>query len=398
MNSRIALVILLALVCIAIVALVACTNRTAEDEQHLEAEHHEEQPGILEISKEGQAKAGLVFVEAKNAEISNVLHVSGRVVPDESRVVHVRPLATGRVERIFVQPGGDVRAGQPLVAFDYVELGDLESAYRKARAEARVAEQAVQRAEELTKIGALAEAEYQRRKADYESTLSAAREYEIKLRRFNVSPSDLESGTEKHSRAAHSVLRSPRNGVLLGFDASVGEAVDPASELFTICDLSSVWVEANVHETDLSAIDTGREALIQSDAYPGRIFKGKITKIGDVLDVATRTVKVRSDVANADKRLKLEMFVDVVVPTTEARTALLIPPEAIQEIDHKPVAFVKKDETHFEKRNIETGEKTERGVEVTSGLNEREVIVTQGSFSLKSEFLKAEIGSDEHGH
>ena len=396
MNSHTAKLFLLYFILLG--ALLGCGDKNAEKEDHEEASHHEEQPGILEITKEGQTKAGLVFAEAKNAEIRNVLHVNGRVVPDESRVVHVKPLATGRVEQIFVQPGSDVRAGQQLVAFDYVELGDLESAYRKARAEARVAEQSVKRAEELTKIGALAEAEYQRRKADYESTQYVAREYEIKLRRFNVKPSDLESGSEKHRRSAHSILRSPTKGVLLKFDASVGEVVDPASEVFTIGDLSSVWVEANVHETDLSAIDTGREALIQSDAYPGRIFKGKITKIGDVLDVATRTVKVRSDVSNADKRLKLEMFVDVVVPTTEARTALVIPPEAIQEIDHKPVVFVKKDETHFEKRDIETGEKTESGVEVISGLKEQEIVVTQGSFSLKSEFLKAEIGSDEHGH
>ncbi|HJZ11434.1 MAG TPA: efflux RND transporter periplasmic adaptor subunit, partial [Acidobacteriota bacterium] len=204
--------------------------------------------------------------------------------------------------------------------------------------------------------------------------------------------------SEKHSRAAHSVLRSPRNGVLLKFDSSVGEIVEPAMELFTIGDLSQVWVEANVHETDLSVIDLGREALIRSDAYPDRIFKGKITKIGDVLDVATRTVKVRSEVLNPDRRLKLEMFVDVIVPTSEVRMVLLIPHDAVQEIDHKPVVFVKKDESRFEKRNVQTGEKTDQGIEVISGLKEGEIVVAEGSFSLKSEFLKAEIGSDEHGH
>ena len=138
--------------------------------------------------------------------------------------------------------------------------------------------------------------------------------------------------------------------------------------------------------------------MIQSEAYPGRIFTGKITKIGDVLDVATRTVRVRSEVPNPDRKLKLEMFVDVVVPTSEIRTALMVPENAIQEIDHNPVVFVKTNETHFQKRNIETGEKSDAGVEVTSGLKPGEVVVTEGSFSLKSEFLKAEIGSDEHGH
>lgn len=397
LNIRTTQIILLLLLALSVL-LLGCSDKPAEEKHHEEAEHHNEQTRILEITKEGQTKAGLGFAQANNAEIRNLLHVNGRVVPDESRVVHIKPLATGRVERIFVQPGSEVRAGQPLVAFDYVELGDLESGYRKARAEVKVAEQALKRAEELTKIGALAEAEFQRRKADYESTLAVAREYEIKMSRYNVKPSDVESGATKHSRAAHSVLRSPQNGVLLKYDSSVGEIVEPSMEIFTIGDLTSVWVEANVHESDLSAIDPGQESLIQSDAYPGRIFKGKITKVGDVLDVATRTVKVRSEVPNPERRLKLEMFVDVVLPTSEIRTALVIPPIAVQEIDHKPVVFVKSDESHFEKRNIETGEKTDQGVEVISGLKDGEVIVTEGSFSLKSEFLKAEISSDEHGH
>jgi len=397
-TKRAPQIILLLLSCASIFLIQGCGEKPAGEKHHEEAGHHDEQPGILEITKEGQARAGLGFVQAKKAEIRNLLHVTGKVVPDESRVVHIKPLATGRVEQIFVQPGAEVGKGQSLVAFDYVELGDLESAYRKARAEVKVAEQALKRAEELTKIGALAEAEYQRRRADYENTLAVAREYEIKMSRYNVKPSDVETGATKHSRAAHSILRSPRNGVLLKYESSVGENVEPSMEIFTIGDLSFVWVEANVHETDLSAIDPGREALIQSDAYPARVFKGKITKIGDVLDVATRTVKVRCEVPNPERRLKLEMFVDVVVPTSEIRPALVIPQNAVQEIDHKPVVFVKNDENHFEKRNIETGEKTDQGVEVISGLSEGEVVVTEGSFSLKSEFLKAEIGSDEHGH
>ena len=129
-----------------------------------------------------------------------------------------------------------------------------------------------------------------------------------------------------------------------------------------------------------------------------KIFSGTITKIGDMLDVSTRTVKVRCEVANPNTRLKLEMFVHVMIPTSQTRQALLIPAIAVQEIDHKPVVFVRSDEHHFVLRNIETGEKKESEIEVLSGLKVGETLVTDGSFSLKSEFLKAEIGSDEHGH
>ncbi|HSE42902.1 MAG TPA: efflux RND transporter periplasmic adaptor subunit, partial [Acidobacteriota bacterium] len=200
------------------------------------------------------------------------------------------------------------------------------------------------------------------------------------------------------SKLTQSILRSPASGVLIKFEAGEGEVIDSEHELFTIADLSKVWVEANVHETDLALIKAGQTAEIRSDAYPDQVFSGKITKIGDILDVATRTVKVRCEVLNPETQLKLEMFVHASIPTSQSRKALLVPTLAVQEIDHKPVVFVKKDDQHFEKRNIETGEKNQSEIEVISGIKPGEIVVSDGSFSLKSEFLKSEIGSDEHGH
>lgn len=377
--------------------LLGC-SKSSEPDKDKEAEHHDD-PGILKVDTEAQQKAGLKFATVTESEIRNLLHVNGKVVPDESQVVHIRPLASGRVEKLFVAPGSSVKAGQPLVTFDYVELGELESAYRKAQAEVEVRKQALNRAENLTKIGALAPSEYERRKADHENALADLAEIERKLARYGLRSADLKTlGQSGHSQLTQSILRSPTDGVLIKYEAAEGELVDPQLELFTIADLSSVWVEANVHETDLSLVEVRQEAEIKTDAYAGKIFSGKITKIGDMLDVATRTVRVRCEVPNHDRRLKLEMFVNVTLPTSKTRNALLVPTIAVQEIDHRPVLFVKQGEDHFEKRNIEIGQKTESGVEVVSGLKRGEVVVAEGSFSLKSEFLKAELGSDEHGH
>lgn len=378
--------------------LSGCKTQDEETDKH-EKEEHQAEAGVIEISKEGQEKAGLKFATVQEAEITNLLRVSGKVVPDESRVVHIRPLATGRVEKLYVTPGSPITQGQSLVAIDYIELGELQNAYAKTRAAANVTEQALKRAEHLSKIGALPYSEYERRKADHQNSLAELNDIEFKLARYNVKPAQLqEMNNSQHSNLAHSILRSPRNGVLVAFEAAEGEVVDPELELFTIADLSLVWIEANVHETDLSLVQVGQKGEIRSDAYPEEVFTGMITKIGDMLDVSTRTIKVRCEVPNPETRLKLEMFVHVTIPTSKTRKALMVPNSAVQEIDHKPVVFVKEGESHFQKRNIQTGETSDFGIEAVSGLKPNETVVTDGSFSLKSEFLKAEIGSDEHGH
>jgi cobalt-zinc-cadmium efflux system membrane fusion protein len=380
-----------------ILSLAGCAKQEKEAEHH--EKEHVEGSGVLEISKEGQSKAGLAFSEVREDQITNLLRVSGKVVPDESRVIRIRPLAIGRVQKLFVTPGSSISKGQPLIAFDYVELGELQNSYAKARAAAEVTEAALKRAEHLSTIGALPRSEYEKRKADHENSLAEVKDIEFKLSRYNVSSARLtESGNLQESKITNSVLRSPRSGVLIKFEAAEGEVVDPEHELFVIADLSRIWVEANVHETDMSLIKVGQNAEIHSDAYAGQTFSGKITKIGDVLDVETRTVKVRCEVLNPQTLLKLEMFVHATIPTSQTRKALLVPSIAVQEIDHKPVVFVRKDDQHFEKRNIQTGEKNDLEIEVMSGVKAGEIVVSDGSFSLKSEFLKAEIGSDEHGH
>ena len=381
-----------------LIVQAACSRETSKETQE---EHHEDAhtdtSGLLEINKEGQEKAGLQFVTVEQSSVQNLLFVTGKVVADESRMVHIRPLAAGQIQRVLVQPGSDVTSGQPLILIDSIELGDLENEYLKARSNVSVAEQSLKRAENLVKIGAIAQSEYERRKSDYESALASLRSIETKTARYGIDSGTLSDQSAKSS-GGQNTLRSPINGVLLEFNAAAGEMADPDVDLFTIGNLESLWVEANVHETDLGLVQLGQQATIRSNAYPDLEFTGEITKIGDVLDVSTRTIKVRCQVPNPERKLKLEMFVDVTIPTSKTREALIVPGEAVQEIDHEPVVFVKQGEDRFEKRDIQLGQKTDRGFEVTSGLKKGEVVVSTGSFSLKSEFLKAEIGSEEHGH
>ena len=115
-----------------------------------------------------------------------------------------------------------------------------------------------------------------------------------------------------------------------------GEVVEPSTELFTVADISRVWVQAEVYEKDLGRIQVGQPAIIHVDTYPGEAFAGQVTYISDALDPQTRTAKVRCEVANGSVRLKLDMFATVQLPTTFSRRAIAVPAEPFSKWRARP--------------------------------------------------------------
>ena len=182
---------------------------------------------------------------------------------------------------------------------------------------------------------------------------------------------------------------------MIKYNAAEGEAFGPSDEVFTIADLSTAWVLADVYEKDIALIHAGQEARIVTDSYPGETFLGRITYVSDFLDPKTRTAKVRCEVPNRDGRLKLDMFATVQLPTPANRQALLVPAAAIQQVNDRPVVFVRISETEFEPRNVGLGTQSDGWVEVTGGVKKGEVVVAHGSFFLKSTLLRSQIGGEE---
>jgi cobalt-zinc-cadmium efflux system membrane fusion protein len=369
---------------------------------------------VITLSDELQRNAGLLFEPAQIKTIVQTIQATGAVGPNEARVAHIRPLATGRIERVHVRAGDRVSKGQPLVDYDNIELGELIGQYLsalaavdKANAEAEVRRRSVERAKRLVDLGAVAKAEYEKRNADHQNALATINsqkaevdKVEEKIHRFGLTDADLEklrtsSHAERHRYGSHSVLAAPFAGVVIKSEAAEGEVVDTERELFTIADISTVWVQADVYEKDIASIRQGQEAKISVAAYPEEEFTGKITYVTDFLDPKTRTAKVRCEVTNPRSRLKLEMFARIQIPTPAQREALMIPTSAVQQIQDKPVVFVRRGDAEFEKREVQLGPQSDGWVEVTAGLNSGEVVVTQGSFYLKSAVLKDQISGED---
>jgi cobalt-zinc-cadmium efflux system membrane fusion protein len=371
-------------------------------------------PGIVEIPANAQTNAGIEIAPAATTRLSGTLDVTGIVTPDESRVAHMRPLARGVVETIAVSLGSQVTAGEPLLTYDNVELGQLvgeflieQAALRQARTDREVKRTTLGRAESLIQIEAIAQRELDVRRAEFENAEAAvasvqarASRVEEQLHRFGLSDADVnalapEPNEAPHRAASHSILRAPFRGVVTKFDVAVGEVVDPDKELFTVADISTLWVLADVYEKDLSKVTPDGMVSIRVDAYPDRTFSGRITHVSDLIDPTTRTAKVRCVVENLDGALKLDMFAKVLMGTTDERLALAVPADAIQQVDGQSVVFVRQDATHFERRDVVTGLRAGDLIEILGGLEEGEPVVGAGSFYLKTALLRERIG-DEH--
>ena len=176
--------------------------------------------------------------------------------------------------------------------------------------------------------------------------------------------------------------------------ASPGDTVDPGREVFTVADLTQVWVQAEVYEKDLGRIRVGQSAFITVDTYPDHSFEGKVSYIGDVLDPQTRTTRVRCEVSNHDLRLKTDMFANIELPTKFSKQAIAVPSAALQVVEGKNVVFIRRSQTQFEKRDVEKGVTVNQQTEIVRGLKQGEPVVTQGAFHLKSILAGGELGED----
>lgn len=387
---------------------------SAEHGESAEAAESEADPSApIEIEPDMQRIAGIVVEAARNQELSETIQTTAVVGPDESRVARVRPLADGRVLQVNVRVGDHVQNGQSLLTYDSITAGELLADYRsalasleRANAEAEAQRRSVERADKLVELGGVARGERERRGAELQSSVAAVNSaratvanLEQKLRRLGVSQDSLETAkTGGELPPMRSSVSAPIGGVVLEVHAAPGELITPDRELFVVADLARVWVQGDVYQKDIAKIRVGQTAIVTVDTYPGESFSGRVTHVSDVLDANSRTAKVRCEVANPGGRLKVQMFAALALPTSAPRSVLVVPSEAIQDIDGTATVFVRVDEEHFVARPIKPGATVGKWTEVSEGLKADEEVVTKGALMLKSRLkLRVEAEEGEEG-
>ena len=380
--------------------LASCSRPGSTEKEQKATEQHE--PTLVEMGIDAQKQIGLRVTSANVEPLKESIEVTGTVQPIDSHVGHIRPLTGGRLRAVLAKVGDRVTSGQPLAQLDNVEAGDLNSQYlsaqadlKKLQAQQAVAQEQLERDTHLVAIGAVSQKELDSSKAEAKAMQASIEAQESLISGLNVRMRRLGVDDGNQSSPSIIAIRSPFAGVVINVAAAPDTVVDPSSELFEVADLSRVWVQADVYEKDIGRIRVGQMASISVDSYPGEKFTGEMTYIGDIVDLQTRTVKVRCEVPNPTTKLKLGMFVSVSLPTIFNKNALAVPATAIQQVEADKVVFVQRDATHFEKRVVQLGEDTGDWIEIISGLQKGEKVVSQGAFFVKSELLKEQLGGEE---
>jgi membrane fusion protein, heavy metal efflux system len=295
----------------------------------------------------------LVQVEAR--ELPTVLSANGSITPDVTRTIHVTSQGSGRVVELKVKLGDSVSKGQVLLSIYSADLAGAFSDYQKAVADERLAKRSLERAQLLYSHGALAEKDLQQAEDVEEKAKADVQNTEQHVRILNGDPAHPGSLIE---------LRAPVSGTIVEQNISGFEGIkslDNSPNLFTIADLTQVWAVCDVYENDLSQIQLGDSAEIRLNAYPDKVYQGKVADISRVLDPNLRSAKVRIVLPNPDGSLLPNMYARATFRSRKVQPRLVVSSGAIMRLHDKDWLFRKEAQNQFRKIEVHTQGVTEDG-------------------------------------
>lgn len=411
-KAKYNLLTIILIVLSAAVLLMGCGKKEAEKEKQAaieekkeaghegehKGEHEGEEPDVVTLSPEKQKSSG-IEVKQVALEIAAVpLSATAVIEMNMDRSAKISPRVSGKVVRIIASQGDRVKTGQPLAYLDSVELDQTWSDYIKAQGKIELARKNFQREESLFEKKISPEKDVLKAKQEFgeaEADLYLAKE-RFRLLGVEISQFELTRGNGNHPLIP---VTTPVGGVVLEKTVTQGEMVSSDKALFTVADLSTLWVVIDIYEKDISRLRLGSGVKVSVTSFPDKTFRGKIAYISDVVDEKTRTEKARVTIDNSSGLLKPGMFANVLIEATSGGTERLIavPEEAVLVDGIKRYVFVQTAPDKFKRRDIAAGRTLGNRLEVTQGLKEGEAIAVKGTFILKSELKKGEL-VDEHGH
>jgi cobalt-zinc-cadmium efflux system membrane fusion protein len=364
----------------------SAAGESEKAEQHAEAEER----GGLKLTQEDIERAGIRIETLQMQTLADTLTVTATVSANLDRVARIAPRVEGRLIGVTAKLGDMVRAGQALAILDSLALGEAQAALLQAQTNQRVAQADFKRAQALSADEIIPQRDYLRAQADFEKASTELRAAQDRLRLLGVTP----SAGAAHAQSSFAVV-APFAGTVIQKKATLGDLASPSDALFTVADLSTVWIEASLPEAVLAKVRTGATASVTVTAYAGERFSGRVAYVASVLDKDTRTAAARIEVVNRDGRLKPEMFASAIIETGGGgRQALSVPDDAIVLLQGQPTLFVQ-EHGGFESRAVELSDKLGGRTVIKSGVKAGEQIVAAGAYALKARLLKSQI-SDEH--
>lgn len=341
---------------------------------------------VVTLGADAVNRAGITTAPVAAGGAAAGLRLPGVVAPNAYRQVAVTPLVAGRVTQVAVELGQTVRRGQAMARVFSPELSEAYTRYTSARAGLGAHELELQRTGKLVEIGAASRQELERIHAEHTAKTAEVQTARARLELLGV-PRAAFDGESAPEAVASASVPAPIAGVVTERLANVGLNVDPSTTLFTVVDLSTVWVIADVYEKDFAHVRVGSPATVTMAAYPALALKGRISYIDPQLNPQTRTAQVRVEVPNPRNDLRLGMYADVVIAQAGVQPGPVIPRSAVQNVGDRQVVYLANPATPgtFTEREVRLAPGAGDTVQVLSGLQPGDVVVTEGSFFVRAE-------------
>ena len=351
----------------------------------------------MQVRMASAASAGLAGLGMQTPETANggaSLELLGEIRFDGNRRARVTPLASGVVTEVLVDVGERVEAGRPLAVLNAPGVAEAKAAYLSALASAEVAAAAHEREARLVEENISAKREAEAAEADHKLAGLERRKAEQTLLNLGFTEAEVAEVAETGSSSSSLTVRAPFAGTIVAREAVRGEAVEPGAPLFEVADLSTMWIELAVPEARAASLRPGTPVSARVEAVPGASFRGELVWLSPQVDEQTRMVRARASVPNDGRALRHGMFAEVTAELGERADAWTLPRGAVQDIDGASFVFVRSEPDLFDARRVETGPDAGEGrVFIASGITGADQVVTDGGFTMKTEFLKSRLGA-----
>jgi cobalt-zinc-cadmium efflux system membrane fusion protein len=368
-----------------------------EEEPHDgEAEQEEHGEEVVRLSAAELKEFGIKLATAAAGSLQEYVDLPGEIVLNADRLAHVVPRIPGIVREVRKNVGDAVKAGELLAIIESRELADAKAAFLAAAERETLARANFEREERLWQKKVTSEQEYLDARQALAEARIAKNSAEQQLHALGFSDAYLKA-LPKHPDATYTLfeIRAPFGGTIIEKHLTLGENVSADAAVFTIADLSSVWVDINVYQKDLARIRKGQTVVIEIGHGIPQV-SGEIAWVGPLVDEATRTAKARVVLPNPQGTLRPGLFVTAKVAVGSTTAGIVVPKSALQTFEERTVVFVQ-DEDGLEPRPVELGRQNATQVEILSGLEAGQTYASQGAFTLKAQLSKGAFG-DGHNH
>jgi membrane fusion protein, heavy metal efflux system len=336
-------------------------------------------PQLFTIPQDQMSHVQVVTVQP--AKLTRTLRLTGAVAYNAFKTTPVITQVGGPVSRILVVPGQHVKEGDAMLEVSSPDYSQLLDGYLKAADSFRLADKNYERAKDLYEHHAIAERDLQQAESDRTQAEADRNAAEQGMKILGIkSPEDL---AKAPSSAQISVL-APISGEVVERLVSPGQVVQGGqTQAFTISDMSTVWVLANVYQGDLAYVRSGDDVVVQTDAYPDT-FHGRISYVSPALDPNTRTLQVRVVVDNPGEKLKRDMYCTVMVTAGSIQNALAVPDAAVlRDDENQPFVYIATGSNQFGRRPVNIGESQNGKTQILKGLSPGDNVVGDGSLFLQ---------------